>query len=271
MRRRTVFITGGSRGIGKAIGIRMAREGCNVVIAAKTTEPHPKLEGTIYSAAAEIEAAGGACLPVVCDIREESQIVEAINSAAERFGGIDVLVNNASAINLSPASVLPAKQWDLMHDINVRGTYLVSRHAIPHLKQSDGAHILVLSPPISMNPQWFAHFSPYTISKFGMSMLVTGLSHELKKDNIAVNALWPATTIATAAVRNLLGGEEMVNKSRTPDIVADAAAKIFSVTNNSITGQHLIDEDVLRSHGVNDFTGYAVDPTQELMKDLFLE
>lgn len=267
---KTVFITGGSRGIGKAIGLRLAGEGANIVIAAKTTEPHPKLEGTIYSAADEMEQAGGKALAVKCDIREESDVVNAIKQAADAFGGIDILVNNASAINLSPASQLPLKQYDLMMDINTRGTYLVSRHCIPYLRKSENPHILVLSPPLSLHKQWFANFSPYTISKFGMSMLVMGLSEELKKDRIAVNALWPRTTIATAAVQNILGGEELMKKSRTPEIVADAAFEIFSRNSTAFTGHHCIDEDILKEAGITDFTAYAVDPSQELMTDLFL-
>jgi citronellol/citronellal dehydrogenase len=267
---KTVFITGGSRGIGKAIGLRLAREGANVVIAAKTVEPHPKLEGTIHTAAAEMEAAGGKALAVKCDIREEAEVIEAVNLAVQKFGGIDILVNNASAINLSPPSLLPLKQYDLMQDINSRGTYLVSRHCIPHLRKSSSAHILTLSPPLSLDPQWFTHFAPYTLSKFGMSMITLGLAEELRRDNIAVNSLWPRTTIATAAVRNILGGEELIRKSRKPEIVADAAAVILSKTAAEFTGNLAIDENVLISAGITDFSGYSVVPGGELANDIFL-
>lgn len=267
---KTVFITGGSRGIGKAIGLRLAREGANVVIAAKTTEPHPKLEGTIFTAAEEMERAGGKALAVKCDIREESDVLNAVNAAVEKFGGIDILVNNASAINLSPPSLLPLKQYDLMQDINSRGTYLVSRHCIPHLRKSSSAHILTLSPPLSLDRQWFSHFAPYTLSKFGMSMITLGLAEELRKDKIAANSLWPMTTIATAAVNNLLGGEELMRKSRKPEIVADAAALIFAKDPSTFTGQLLSDEEVLKSAGITDFSAYAVDPSAELAKDIFL-
>lgn len=267
---KTVFITGGSRGIGKAIGLRMAREGANIVIAAKTVEPHPRLEGTIFTAAKEMEDAGGQALGVKCDIREESDVVAAIAAAVERFGGIDILVNNASAINLSPPGILPLKQYDLMQDINSRGTYLVSRHCIPHLKKSDRAHILTLSPPLSLDKQWFTHFAPYTLSKFGMSMITLGLAEELRKDNIAVNSLWPRTTIATAAVRNILGGEELIRKSRTPEIVADSAYFIFGKTASEFTGNLTTDEDVLAAAGIMDYSKYRVDPSVELAKDIFL-
>ncbi|HEU4719516.1 MAG TPA: NAD(P)-dependent oxidoreductase [Bacteroidia bacterium] len=266
---KTIFITGGSRGIGKAIALRLAREGANIVIAAKTTEPHPKLEGTIFTAAEEIEKAGGKCLPVKCDIREEEQVVSAVADAVKNFGGIDVLINNASAINLSPVSLLPLKQYDLMQDINTRGTYLVSRHCIPHLKKSSGAHILTLSPPLSLDKKWFSHFAPYTISKFGMSMLTMGMAEELRKDNIAVNSLWPRTTIATAAVKNILGGDELMKKSRTPEIVADAAFFVLSET-SAVTGNFFIDDEVLAKNGITSLSHYAVDGAQELMPDIFL-
>lgn len=267
---KTVFITGGSRGIGKAIGLRLAAEGANIVIAAKTAEPHPKLEGTIFSAAKEIEQAGGNALAVQCDIRNEDEVVAAVNAAVERFGGIDILINNASAINLSPVSILPLKQYDLMQDINTRGTYLVSRHCIPHLRNSQNAHILTMSPPINMDVKWFSHFAPYTISKFGMSMLTLGMSEELRKDKIAVNSLWPKTTIATAAVLNILGGEELVRKSRKPEIVADAAAIILAMPPKEFTGNFCIDEEILSGAGVTDFDKYKVDPDAELVQDIFL-
>lgn len=267
---KTVFITGGSRGIGKAIALRLAHEGANIVIAAKTTEPHPRLEGTIFSAAEEIEKAGGKALAVKCDIREEEQVVNAVAEAVKTFGGIDILVNNASAINLSPVSLLPAKQYDLMQDINTRGTYLVSRHCIPHLKKSVNAHILTLSPPISLDKKWFSHFAPYTISKFGMSMLTLGMSEELRKDGIAVNSLWPRTTIATAAVQNILGGDEMIKKSRKPEILADCAFYIFSKNSREHSGNFYIDEQVLAGEGITDLSVYAVTPGGELMDDIFV-
>lgn len=267
---KTVFITGGSRGIGKAIALRLAREGANIVIAAKTTEPHPRLEGTIFSAAEEIEKAGGKALAVKCDIREEEQVVNAVSDAVKTFGGIDILVNNASAINLSPVSLLPAKQYDLMQDINTRGTYLVSRHCIPHLKKSANAHILTLSPPVSLDKKWFSHFAPYTISKFGMSMLTLGMSEELCKDGIAVNSLWPRTTIATAAVQNILGGDEMIKKSRKPEILADCAFYIFSKNSRENSGNFYIDEQVLAEQGITDLSAYAVTPGGELMNDIFI-
>lgn len=267
---KTVFITGGSRGIGKAIGLRLAREGANIVIAAKTAEPHPKLEGTIFSAAKEMEQVGGQALAVQCDIRNEDEVVAAINTAVERFGGIDILVNNASAINLSPVSLLPVKQYDLMQDINARGTYLVSRHCIPHLRKSQNAHILTMSPPISMDVKWFSHFAPYTISKFCMSMLTLGMAEELRKDKVAVNSLWPKTIIATAAVLNVLGGDEMVRKSRTPEIVADAAHIILGMPSHDFTGKFCIDEEILTGAGVSDFDKYKVDPDADLVQDIFL-
>ncbi len=267
---KTVFITGGSRGIGKAIGLRMAREGANIVIAAKTVEPHPRLEGTIFTAAKEMEDAGGQALGVKCDIREEGDVVAAIAAAVERFGGIDILVNNASAINLSPPGILPLKQYDLMQDINSRGTYLVSRHCIPHLRKSDRAHILTLSPPLSLDKQWFTHFAPYTLSKFGMSMMTLGFAEELRKDNIAVNSLWPVTTIATAAVKNILGGEELMRTSRKPEIVADAAFHIFMKNAADFSGNLITDEEILKGAGTTDFSVYSVEPGAKLTRDIFL-
>src|SRR6478672_3482931 len=222
------FITGGSRGIGKAIALRLAREGWNIAIAAKTAEPHPKLEGTIYTAAAEIEALGAKVLPLQVDIRDEAQIQKAIAKTVETFGGIDALINNASAINLSSTESIEPKRFDLMHDINVRGTFFVCQAAIPHLKQSSNPHILNLSPPINLNPKWLGQHLAYTLSKYGMSMIVLGLSEELKKYKIAVNALWPRTTIATAAVQNLLGGDALMKMSRKPSIIADAAFYVLS-------------------------------------------
>lgn len=267
---KTVFITGGSRGIGKAIGLKLAAAGANIVIAAKTTEPHPKLEGTIYSAAEEMIKAGGNALPVKCDIREEAEVVGAIELAVQTYGGIDILVNNASAINLSPASMLPLKQYDLMQDINTRGTYLVSRHAIPYLRKAPNPHILILSPPLNMRKEWFSMFAPYTISKYGMSMMMMGLSQELAKEGIAVNSLWPRTTIATAAIMNIVGGDDMMKRSRKPEIMADAAFAVFARSSKEATGNFYIDEEVLKAEGVTDFAHYNVVPGADLQTDLFL-
>jgi citronellol/citronellal dehydrogenase len=268
---KTIFITGGSRGIGKAIALRLAREGANVAIAAKTAEAHPKLEGTINTAAAEIDADGGHALALQADVRFEEQIEAAVKQTVERFGGIDILVNNASAINLQPTEQLDAKRFDLMHSINVRGTLLVSKACIPYLKKSGNPHILNLSPPPDLDPAWFKDHLAYTLSKFGMSMIVLGLAEELRKYGIAANALWPQTTIATAAVQNLLGGDWLIQRSRKPDIVADAAYAIFSRSSKECTGNFFIDEDLLRAEGVTDFEKYAVTPGGELQKDLFVK
>lgn len=268
---KTILITGGSRGIGKAIGLKLAKEGANIVIAAKTVEQHPKLEGTIYSAAEEIDAAGpGKVLPVQADIRNEEAIRELVQKTADTFGGIDILINNASAINLFPTEHIEAKRFDLMQDINVRGTFLMSQACIPYLRKSANPHILNLSPPLNMDRKWFAKHLAYTMSKYGMSMIVLGLAAELKKDRIGVNALWPKTTIATAAVRNLLGGEDLINKSRTPEIVADAAFYILQKPSAECSGNFFIDEDVLKENGVQNFDQYAVVKGSGLMPDLFL-
>ncbi|WP_457654563.1 SDR family oxidoreductase [Rhodocaloribacter sp.] len=267
---KTLFVTGGSRGIGKAIALRAARDGANVVIAAKTAEPHPRLEGTIYTAAEEIEAAGGQALPCVVDVRHEEQIHTAVAAAVERFGGIDILVNNASAIFLAGTLETPMKRFDLMHQVNVRGTFACSQACIPHLKKAENPHILNLSPPLNLEARWFAPHVAYTMSKFGMSMCVLGMAEEFRPDGIAVNALWPKTTIATAAIRNLLGGEEVVRRSRKPEIMGDAAHWIFTQDSRSLTGRFLVDEDVLREAGVEDFSEYAVEPGQELIPDFFL-
>jgi len=268
---KTVLITGGSRGIGKTIALRLAKEGANIAIAAKTVEPHPKLEGTIYSAAEEIEKLGVKCLPLQCDIRYEDQIEAAVSKAVETFGGIDVLINNASAISLTSTEQTEPKRFDLMMDIEVRGTFFMCRACIPHLKKSANAHILNLSPPINLNPKWLAQHLAYTIAKYGMSMIVLGLAEELKSHNIAANALWPKTTIATAAVQNLLGGDFLMQMSRTPEIVADAAYHILRRPSTNCTGNFFIDEDVLTEEGIFDFEKYAVNPQQKLMKDIFLD
>ncbi len=269
---KTVFITGASRGIGKAIGVAASREGANVVVAAKTVVPNPKLPGTIYSAAKEIEAAGGQALPVDCDVREEEQVHAAVRAAVERFGGIDVLVNNASAIWLAGTLETPMKRWDLMHQVNARGTFLCTQACLPHLEKAANPHVLMLSPPLSMSPRWFTPHCAYTMAKYGMSMCVLGMSGELEDDGIAVNALWPRTVIATAAL-NLLGGDETAKRGRRPEIVADAAVAILKrdARAKGNTGNFYIDDEVLRAEGVTDLGRYAVDPSQELMTDLFLE
>jgi citronellol/citronellal dehydrogenase len=269
--RGTALITGGSRGIGKAIAERLAKEGYNIAIAAKTAEQHPKLEGTIYTAAKEIEALGVQCLPLQCDIRYEEQIEAAVHETVKAFGGIDILINNASAINLTPTEHTEAKRFDLMQGIQVRGTFFMCKACIPYLKKSINAHILNLSPPLNLNPKWFAQHLAYTMSKYGMSMIVMGLAEELKKDKIAVNALWPRTTIATAAVQNLLGGDALMKMSRTPEIVADAAYSILSKPSSECTGNFFIDEEVLSKEGMTDFSKYAMDETQVLMRDIFLD
>jgi citronellol/citronellal dehydrogenase len=271
MKGRTALITGGSRGIGKAIALRLAKEGVNIAIAAKTTQPHPKLEGTVFSSADEIRALGVEVLPLGCDIRFEDQVQKAVDDTVAAFGGIDILVNNASAINLTPTEHTEPKRFDLMHGIQVRGTFYVSRACIPHLKKSTNAHILNLSPPLNLNPKWFAQHLAYTMSKYGMSMIVLGLAEELKPFGIAANALWPRTTIATAAVQNLLGGDFLMQKSRTPEIVAEAAYHILKQPSAECTGNFFIDEDVLRKEGVTDFSQYAVNPGEELMTDIFLD
>jgi citronellol/citronellal dehydrogenase len=271
MKHKTVLITGGSRGIGKAIALRLAKEGANIAIAAKTVEPHPKLEGTIFTAAEEIEKLGVKALPLQCDIRSEEQIADAVNKTVQTFGGIDILINNASAINLTPTEQTEPKRFDLMHGIQVRGTFFMCKACIPYLKKSTNAHILNLSPPLNLNPKWFAQHLAYTMSKYGMSMIILGLAEELKKDKIAANALWPATTIATAAVQNLLGGDFLIQMSRTPEIVAEAAYHILSKPSTECTGNFFIDEEVLKQEGIADLGKYSVNPGQQLMKDIFLD
>jgi citronellol/citronellal dehydrogenase len=267
---KTVLITGASRGIGKAIGLRLAAEGANIVIASKSVEENPKLGGTIFSAAEEMEKAGGKALAVQCDIRFEDQIQNVVDKAVEKFGGIDILINNASAINLSPTEQTEPKRFDLMYDINVRGTFMVSRACIPLLKKGTNAHILNLSPPVNMDMKWFANHLAYTISKYDMSMIALGLAAELKKYNIAANTLWPRTTIATAAVNNLLGGEMLMKMSRTVDIIADAAYYILSKPSTQCTGNTFIDEEVLAKEGITDLEKYAVTPGGQLFNDLFV-
>jgi citronellol/citronellal dehydrogenase len=267
---KTILITGASRGIGKAIGLKLAKEGANIIIASKSVEENPKLGGTIFSAAAEMEAAGGKALAVQCDIRFEDQIQNVVEKAASTFGGIDILINNASAINLMPTEQTDPKRFDLMYDINVRGTFMVSKACIPYLKKGTNPHILTLSPPLNMDMKWFTNHLAYTISKYNMTMIALGLSAELKKYHIAANSLWPRTTIATAAVQNLLGGEMLMNMSRTTDIVADAAWFILSKPSTSCTGNSFIDEQVLEAEGITDFDKYAVVPGAQLYNDLFI-
>lgn len=270
---KTVFITGASRGIGLAIGLRLAREGANIVVAAKTTEPHPKLPGTIYTAAAEIEAAGGQALPLMVDVRNEESVYAAVEQAVKAFGGIDILVNNASAISLTPTLQTDMKRYDLMHQINTRGTFVTSKACLPHLLKAENPHVLNLSPPLNMEERWFAPHVAYTMAKFGMSMCVLGMAGEFKKQGVAFNGLWPRTAIATAAVQNLLGGEESIRRCRKPEIMADAAHLIFSQDSRQCTGQFFIDDKVLREiGGITDFSqySYADIPDSELMPDFFV-
>lgn len=267
---KTLFITGASRGIGKSIALRAARDGANVVIAAKTTEPHPKLPGTIYTAAQEVEDAGGKALACKVDIRFEDQIQAALELAQETFGGVDILINNASAISLTSTEHTSMKRFDLMHQINTRGTFLMSKLAIPFLKKSQNPHILNISPPLNMDPKWFGNHVAYTMAKYGMSMCVLGMAEEFRGAGIAVNALWPRTAVATAAVANLLGGDAMVKQSRKPEIMADAAHVVLSSPSRELTGQFLIDDEVLAGAGVTDFDVYAVEPGNPLMPDFFL-
>ena len=268
---KTVFITGATRGIGKAIGLRLAKEGANIVIAAKSVEENPKLGGTIFTAAKEMEDAGGKALAVQCDIRMEDMIQNAVSKAVETFGGIDILINNASAIYLTNTEQTEPKRFDLMHDINVRGTYFVTKFCIEHLKKAENPHILTLSPPINMNSKWFANHLAYTLAKYNMSMMALGWAAELKKYKIASNALWPKTTIDTAAVRNLLGGEVLAKMSRTPAILADAAYFILSKPSGECTGNCFIDEDVLAREGITDLEKYSVVQGAKLYKDLFVD
>ncbi len=267
---KTLFITGASRGIGLAIGLRAARDGANVAIAAKTTEPHPKLPGTIYTAAQAIEEAGGKALPLLVDVRDEEAVATAIGRTAETFGGLDIVVNNASAISLTSTPQTDMKRFDLMHQINTRGTFMVSKYAIPHLEKAENPHILMLSPPLDMQEKWFAPHVAYSLAKYGMSICVLGLAGELRPKGIAVNALWPRTTIATSAVRNMLGGDEIVQASRTPEILADAAYAVFRKPSKSFSGHFLIDDVFLHGEGVTNFEKYRVDPSKSLIPDFFV-
>jgi len=265
---KTLFITGGSRGIGLAIGLKAAADGANIAIAAKTVEPHPKLEGTIHTAAAEIAKAGGRALPLAVDVRDDAAVQAALDEVAAKFGGIDIVVNNASAIQLTPTTATNMRRYDLMQQINARGSFMVSKFAIPHLMRAANPHILMLSPPLDMAEKWFAPHTAYSMAKFGMSLVVLGLAGELR-GKIAVNALWPRTTIATAAIRNLLGGDAMMLRSRKPAILAEAACRIFQKP-KTFTGNFLIDDTFLAGEGIRDFDQYRVDPSQPLQVDFFV-
>ena len=267
---KTLFITGASRGIGKKIALRAAKDGANIAVVAKTKDPHPKLPGTVYTAVEDIKSAGGNAIPCITDIRFEEQVQDAIDATVDRFGGIDILINNASAINLSPTLEIAMKRFDLMFSVNVRGTFLCSKLCIPYLKKSENPHILNLSPPLNMDPKWFKNNLAYTIAKYGMSMCVLGMAEEFKSDGVAVNALWPRTTIATAAVRNLLGGKTAVKHSRKPDIVAEAAYIILTKPSHQYTGNFFIDDEVLSENGITNLEKYAVDPNEDLYFDFFL-
>lgn len=268
---KTMFVSGGSRGIGLAIAKRAARDGANIIIAAKTAEPHPKLPGTIFTAADEIRESGGEALPVVCDIRDESAVEAAVQAGVDQFGGIDICVNNASAISLTGTLQTTMKRFDLMHQINTRGTFLVSKTCIPHLLKADNPHILNLSAPLNMEEKWFRHHVAYSMAKYGMSMCVLGMAGEFRDQGIAVNALWPRTVIATAAVQNLLGGDEIVARGRTPEIMADAAYIILTKASREFTGNFCVDDEVLESAGITDLSGYAVNPDKELQPDFFVD
>lgn len=268
---KTLFVTGASRGIGLAIAVRAARDGARIAIAAKTAEPHPKLPGTIYTAAEEIEKAGGAALPLIVDVRNEAEVTAAVEKTVAAFGGIDICVNNASAIKLAGTEETAMKQFDLMHQVNTRATYLVTRACLPYLKRGTNPHVLVLAPPLVLRPEWFAPHLAYSLTKMGMSLCVLGMAEEFRRDGIAVNALWPRTTIATSAIRFVVGDSEMLRRSRTPDIVAEAAYVMLNKTAESCTGRFLLDDEVLSAEGVRDFDRYRVDPTVPLAIDLFVD
>jgi citronellol/citronellal dehydrogenase len=269
LRGKTLFITGASRGIGLAIALRAARDGANVVLLAKTDQPHPRLKGTVHSAAAEIEAAGGQALAIVGDVRNDDAVCDAVERAAERFGGIDIVVNNASAIDVSPSTTIAMKRYDLMQDVNTRGTFLLSRTCVPHLRRAANPHVLTLSPPLSLDPKWYRAHLAYTLAKFGMSMCTLGMAAEYADDGIAFNSLWPRTLIATAAVRNVVGGEGAMRRARKPEIMADAAHAILTM-DKSFTGHFLIDDNFLASQGTTDFDRYRVDPACDLKPDFFV-
>ncbi|MGF1463854.1 MAG: SDR family oxidoreductase [Maricaulaceae bacterium] len=267
---KTAFITGASRGIGLAIAKRLAKDGANIAIAAKTADPHPKLPGTIYTAAEEVEAAGGQALPVLCDIRHEEAVQAAVDLTVQSFGGIDIVINNASAIFPAGTVQTPMKRWDLMHQVNARGTYLVCQKTIPHLLKAENPHVLMMSPPLDMDVKWFAPHVAYSSAKFGMSLCVLGMAGEFRDRGVAFNALWPRTAIATAAIENVLAGSEGMKMCRTPEILADAAYAILTKPSRDFTGQFVIDDTFLYAEGVTDFDQYRVDPTQHLLPDFFV-
>ena len=271
LRGRTILMSGGSRGIGLAIALRAARDGANVALLAKTDAPHPRLEGTIHTAAEQIEAAGGQALAIVGDVRDDATVTDAVERTAAHFGGIDVVVNNASAIDVSPSTSIPMKRYDLMQDVNTRGTFLLSRTAVPHLREAENPHVLTLSPPLSLDPKWFGPHLAYTLAKFGMSMCTLGMAGEHSEAGIAFNSLWPRTLIATAAVQNLLGGEAAMARSRRPEIVADAAHHILTRPAATTTGNFFIDDEVLADAGVTDLSAYAYEADADLQVDLFLD
>ena len=270
LKNKTLFVSGASRGIGLAIAKRAAKDGANIILAAKTAEPHPKLPGTIYTAADEIIEEGGQALPVICDIRDEENVRDAVNKGLDHFGGIDICVNNASAIQLPGTLQTDMKRYDLMNQINARGTFLVSKVCLPHLLKSDNPHILNLSPPLDMDPKWFGPHVAYTMAKFGMSLCVLGMAEEFKEDGVAVNALWPRTAVATAAIKNALGGDSIMNISRSPEIMADAAYVILTKDSKEFTGNFCIDDNLLADNGVTDFSQYAEVPFSELAPDFFV-
>jgi citronellol/citronellal dehydrogenase len=270
LKNKTLFVSGASRGIGLAIAKRAAKDGANVILAAKTAEPHPKLPGTIYTAAEEIEEVGGKALPVVCDIRDEENVRNAVNKGLDHFGAIDICINNASAIQLTGTLQTDMKRYDLMNQINARGTFLVSKVCLPHLIKSDNPHILNLSPPLDMDPKWFGPHVAYTMAKFGMSLCVLGMAEEFKEEGVAVNALWPRTAVATAAIKNALGGDSIMNISRSPEIMADAAHVILTKNSREFTGNFCIDDNLLADNGVTDFSQYAQVPFAELAPDFFV-
>ena len=270
LKNKTLFVSGASRGIGLAIAKRAAKDGANIILAAKTAEPHPKLPRTIYTAADEIIEVGGQALPVICDIRDEENVRDAVNKGLDHFGGIDICVNNASAIQLTGTLQTDMKRYDLMNQINARGTFLVSKVCLPHLLKSDNPHILNLSPPLDMDPKWFGPHVAYTMAKFGMSLCVLGMAEEFKEDGVAVNALWPRTAVATAAIKNALGGDSIMNISRSPEIMADAAYVILTKDSKEFTGNFCIDDNLLADNGVTDFSQYAEVPFSELAPDFFV-
>ena len=270
LKNKTLFVSGASRGIGLAIAKRAAEDGTNIILAAKTAEPNPKLPGTIYTAADEIVEAGGQALPVICDIRDEENVRSAVNKGIEHFGGIDICINNASAIQLTGTLQTDMKRYDLMNQINARGTFLVSKVCLPHLLKSDNPHILNLSPPLDMDPKWFGPHVAYTMAKFGMSLCVLGMAEEFKEEGVAVNALWPRTAVATAAIKNALGGDSIMNISRSPKIMADAAYVILTKDSREFTGNFCIDDNLLAENGVTDFSQYAEVPFSELAPDFFV-